>query len=331
MATRRNGKNTGKAEKPAKLATKHATVIPALKLTLDGPGVAQGRISIPDLIRVCEEAQNAVTRQAEALEGRKNIHPGPTTVGIRAECTLDLVSIDEGSTVLGFDLARSQMILQDQNTLGVEALREIVNTIHYLGNGDKKRDHNAGVLRSIYGISAIIDRKVTSLTWEIPKGISGEEVKARITKKVRERAAVHLSQPSFRVMQIDGVLDMADFSRKDRKCRVDPAIGASVICLFDTEFEEKVKANLRLPVRIQGIAKIQADSDRVECLQMSAIEPLSSLSLGEGNFFHSLAIEELVEARGVKPFSKARATDWFASDAEVEEFISDIYSAREKP
>ena len=331
MATKRSEKNIGAVRKAPKIAPKHLSVVPALTLTVEGPGVTKGRISIPDLIKVCEEAQNAVTRQAEALEGRKNIHPGPSTAGIREECTLDLISIDEGSTVLGFDLAQPQMILPSQKNRGLEALREIVNTIHSLGNGDTKKDHNPGVLRSIYGLSGIIDRNVTSLTWNIPNGVSGKDIKARITKKVRERVAVHLSHPSFKVMQIDGVLNMADFSRKDRKCRVDPAIGGPVVCLFETEFEETVQDNLRKPVRIHGPAKIQPDSDRVECLQISAIEPLSSLSLGEGNFFHSLSIEELVEARDVKPFSKAKATEWFASDAEVEEFISDIYSAREKP
>ncbi len=314
-----------------KLSPKVSPTRPALTLKLSGPGVRNGRIPIHDLIKVCEEAQNAVTRQAEALEGRKTIHPGPTTMGIRSECTLELCSIGGGSTLLGFDLAKPQMVFQDQRTLGLEAINEVVSSIHSLGNGDKKKNHDPGVLRSIYGISGILSEQVTSLTWESRAGEGGKAVTAKITKKVRERVAVHLSKPSFKTMQIDGVLDMADFSRRDRKCRVDPAIGPSVVCLFGPEFESKVQSSLRSPVRVKGLAKLLADSERIEHLTMSAIEPLSSMSLGEGNFLHSPTIRELMDAQDVTPFSRSKSVEWFDSDEELESFVSAIYSAREKP
>ena len=308
----------------------------ALTLKVSGPGVKKGRIPVPYLIRVCEEAQNAVTRQAEALEGRKTIHPGPTTVGIRKECTLELISIDEGSTVLGFDFAKPQLVLPmpGQKTLGIEALGEITTAIQSLGNGDKKKDHDPGVLRSIYGISGLIDNRITSLTWETPntglpsKSGALKPFKAKINKTVRERAAAHLSRPTLKPVQIDGVLDMADFSRKDRKCRVDPAIGVPVLCFFGLEFEEKVQANIRQPVRVRGIAKIQADSDRIEHVEMSALEPLSSMSLGEGSFLQSPNIEELADAQNIAPYLKGNAIDWFDSEEEIEAFVSEIYKAR---
>ena len=188
-----------------------------------------------------------------------------------------------------------------------------------------------GVLRSLYGISELIDKRVTSLTWSTRKGGTGKSISAKITKTVRERVAVHLSKPTFKSLRVDGILDMADFSRKERKCRVDPAIGPSIVCSFGPEFAEQVQANLRRPVRIQGIAKLQADSERVENLTVSAIEPLSSLSLGEGNFFHSPTIDDLLDAQAVKPFSMAKSTGWFISDEELNAFLSDIYSARAKP
>jgi hypothetical protein len=160
---------------------------------------------------------------------------------------------------------------------------------------------------------------------------SVKTIKAKITKTVRERAAAHLSKPTFKPVQIDGVLDMADFSRKDRKCRVDPAIGLPVVCLFSVEFEEKVHANIRQAVRVRGIAKIQADSGRMEYVQMNELEPLPSLALGEGNFFQSPSIHELAEAQGVKPLSRSKAMDWFASDEEIDAFVADIYNARKRP
>ena len=234
--------------------------------------------------------------------------------------------------MLGFDIAKPQMLLPlpEQRTLGLEAIEELVNTIHSLGNGNKKEDLDPGVLRSIYGISGLIDKRVTSLTWSTKKGGTTESIQGKITKKVRERVAAHLSQPRFKLMLVDGVLDMADFNRRDRKCRIDPAIGTSVICSFGVDLEGIVQSLLRSPVRVKGLAKIQPDSDRVESLEMKAIEPLSSLDLGEGNFFASHTIKELVETQGVKPFAKASATAWLLSDEEVADFVSEIYGARER-
>ena len=88
---------------------------PILQLKVRGPGVRTGRIAVPDLIRICQEAQNAVNRQAEAIEGRKTIHPGPITKSIQEECTLELVGIGRGSTTLKFALAHSQMKLDERN------------------------------------------------------------------------------------------------------------------------------------------------------------------------------------------------------------------------
>jgi len=50
-----------------------------LRLKVAGPGVGRGRISVPDLIKICQDVQAAVTRQAEALEGQTSLRPGPYT------------------------------------------------------------------------------------------------------------------------------------------------------------------------------------------------------------------------------------------------------------
>jgi hypothetical protein len=334
MTAKRSGKKHENVHRKSKPHVSDRVAV--LTLRLSGPGLRKGTIPVPELIRVCEEAQNAVTRQAEALEGKKTIHPGPTSVGIREECTLELISLGDGSTTLGFDFAKPQMALPipGQRSLGTEAISEISETILSLGNGDKKKDHDAGVLRSIYGISSLIDKKITKLTWESQKSLASpipgaaKVIKAKINSTVRERAAAHLSKPTFKTVQIDGVLDMADFGRKDRKFRVDPAIGQPVLCLFAVEFEEAVQANIRQPVRVRGLAKIQADSARIEHIQVTSLESLSSLALGEGNFLKSQTIQELADAQGVEAFERDKAVEWFASEEEIESFVADIYKAR---
>ena len=322
MATKRTIR-----KRPKKLVTKET---PVLTLKIGGPNVRKGRISVPDLIKICTDAQNAVTRQAEALEGRKTVHPGPTTEAIRHECTLELIAIRESSTALDFALAKPQLPLafDEIKTFGAEVVEKLAQAIKSLGNGNKKKDIDPGVLQSIYGLTSVVETgRVSTLNWIAPKS-TGRAVDGSITRKVRERAAAQLSGPQFKIVQIDGVLDMADFSRRERKCRIDPAIGSSVTCTFYADDENTIQALLRQPVRVRGLAKIQPHCDRVESLSIQHIQPLPSLSLGEGYFFAASSIEQLAAAQDTAPLKSVGSLGGLLADDEVDEFISAIYDAR---
>jgi len=324
MAARRTRVTPKQTKKPSLLDA------PVLTLKIRGPGVRSGRVSVPDLIKICQDAQSAVKRQAEAMEGRKTIHPGPVNEQIRNECTLELIAIRRGSTTLDFGLVKPQMILpfEDVRQFGADVVEELTDTIKSLGNGNKKRNLDAGVLQSLYGLGSIVDGRITELEWIAPKSGGRKSIKGLVNKKVRERAAAQLSGPRFKVTHIDGVLDMADFSRRERKCRIDPAIGASVTCTFGSDHENDVQALLRQPVRVTGLGKIQPHSDRVDSLEIQRIEPLPSLSLGEGNFFLSPSIQQLAASQGAKPFRDVSVLAGVLNDEEVDDFIAEIYRAR---
>lgn len=150
-----------------------------------------------------------------------------------------------------------------------------------------------------------------------------------LSENLRERAAIQLSRPTFKFTQVDGVLDMADFSRRDRKCRIDPAIGAPVVCTFGPEHESDVQVLIRQPVRVSGMGKIQPGSDRIDTLEVQKIEPLPSLHLGEGNFFMSPSLSQLAASQGVGPLKDVKTLSGMLGDDEVEDFISAIYTSRE--
>lgn len=305
--------------------------VPVLRLRVRGPGVRSGRISVPDLIKICQETQNAVKRQAEALEGRKTIHPGPTTQQIRHECTLELVAIRKGSTMLDFALAKPQMHLQfeDIGTFANSVVQELVEAIRSLGNGNKKANIDPGVLGSIYGLGSVVaPERISGVEWIAPKRGGKRQVSAIVDSTVRERVAKRLSSPIRAPRYVDGVLDMADFKPRDRKCRIDPAIGAPVMCSFKAEHDNVIQALLRQPVRASGIATIQPYTGRIELLEISSIEALPSLALGEGNFFASPSIQQLIEAQGVKPIRDISIFAGVIPDDEIEDFLSEIYQAR---
>jgi hypothetical protein len=318
MAPQRQGKGASRASKDT-----------VLTLKITGPGIRKGRISVPDLIKICQDTQSAVNKQAEALAGRKTLHPGPVSGLIKRECTLELIGIRDGSTELDFGLAKPQMLLPDAKNFGSEVVHELAETIKSLGNGNKKSDLDPGVLQSIYGLGGITEAgSISTLKWSTPN--ASKEVTASVNKKVRERAAVQLSRPTFKFTQVDGVLDMADFSRRDRKCRIDPAIGAPVVCTFGPEHENEVHALIRQPVRVSGTARIQPGTDRIDSLEIVKIEALPSLHLGEGNFMLSPSLEHLAVSQGVTPLKDVRCLGGMLGDDEVEEFISAIYESRER-
>ncbi len=304
---------------------------PVLQLRVRGPGVTSGRIPVPDLIKLCQEAQNAVNRQAEANEGRKTMHPGPITDAIRHECTLELVAIRKGSTTLQFGLTKPQMPLPVSDHFGSQVISDVAETIRALGNGNKKRlEIDSGVLQGLYNLAAVAESKrITEVDWIAPKSNTKKRIIAPVNKAVREKLAQRLSSPTKTIMHVDGILDMADFKPKEHKCRIDPAIGASVTCTFDEPLANEIQSLLRRSVRATGEATLQPYTARIETLKIHAIQPLPSLALGEGNFFSVRSISELAAAQKVKPLRNVSTlAGAFPSDEDIDEFLEEIYSAR---
>lgn len=236
--------------------------------------------------------------------------------------------------MLGFALAKPQMHLpfEEVGTFATTVVQELADTINSLGTGSKKTNVDPGVLGSIYGLGSVLTSgRITGVEWIAPKRGSTRRVTATVDTKVRERVAKKLSTPAKVARYIDGVLDMADFKPRDRKCRIDPAIGAPVMCSFRAGHENLIQALLRQPVRAEGIAAVQPYTGRIELLEISPIEPLPSLARGGGNFLSSQSIQQLVEAQGIKPVRDVSTFGGIIPDEEVEDFISDIYQARKNP
>jgi len=77
---------------------------------------------------------------------------------------------------------------------------------------------------------------------------------------VRDRVLQRVKKPSQRSESIEGVLEMADFKEQEHKCRIHPAIGQPIACSFDVNQEDQVYQSLRKPVRVTGMAKINANT-----------------------------------------------------------------------
>jgi hypothetical protein len=286
---------------------------------------------VPDLIRICQEAQAAVKKQAEAMEGRKTVHPGPVANAILEECTLELIGIKEGSTTLEFAFAKPQIRIAEMETeaLGTQAISAVAASIKSLGNGNK-RSIDPGVLQSVYGLGGIVEgRRISSIEWIAPARGRVKRLVASVTSTVRERAALRLSSPRYTRTHVDGVLDMADFRPEDHKCRIDPAIGTPVLCTFGPDLADRVQELLRNTVRVSGQAKLAPHTDKIELLAVERVDPLPSLSSGEENFHRDSTLARLAEVQRVKPLhDPAKLAGAIPADADVDAFLEEIYSTR---
>jgi hypothetical protein len=129
---------------------------------------------------------------------------------------LELVAIHGNSpTTLDFDLRKPQRALDFREEFGTIAIREVGKTISGLRKKSADEfDH--GVLLRLYSPTEAINPKLISqIDWIIPgHNGHGRNISAAITKTVRANAAKRLSSPRKAPVEVDGVLEMADFEKK---------------------------------------------------------------------------------------------------------------------
>lgn len=310
-----------------------------LQLKVKGKGWRSGTIPVPELIKICEEAQRAVNRQAEALSGKtKTQHPGPVADKIQHECTLELIGVRKGSTTLQFAIAlphlpaksQFEMNFQEENeAFGEKVISALAGTIKALGNGKPPGPVDEGVLKSVYALTGVVGKHVDELNWIAPKIGAFKRIAAPLNHLVRERTAERLSVARRSIATVDGILRMGDFKPSDRKCRIDPPLGPSVNCTFDEAEEPGVFALMKKAVRATGEAIFQPLSDKIDVLQISTIEELPSIKLGEGDFYKADSIADLARQQGVKASKDGRSLEGaFPVDENIDDFLAVIYEAR---
>ena len=282
---------------------------------------------IPELVRICQEAQNAINKQAEALKKRKTYHPGPVGHSIQEECTLELIGIHGNSpTTLDFDLRKPQPALGFSEEFGEKAIREIIAGLR------KRTDvFDPGVLLRLYTLTGVISPKLISrIDWIAPsQNGHHRKISAAITETVRNRLAKRLSTPRKAIVEVAGVLDMADFKPEDYKCRIDTPIGASVLCAFDPSKADQIQRLLRLNVRVKGEGTINPYTDKVEVLYIGEIAPVSLKSLADQSFFANPSLADLITASNARPLNDPSVlAGGIPDDEDVDAMLKEIYEAR---
>ncbi len=305
---------------------------PILTLRIEGPGIRKGRVPIPALVLICQEAHNAINRQAEVLKSRKTMHPGPTAHSIQEACTLELIAIRGNSpTILEFDLRNPQRELDFSEEFGARAIKEFAAAISGINKKSTNNGVDPGVLLRLYSLAGVITPKgISRIDW-ITHSLNGHRrtISAAITKVVRTRVAKKLSAPRKAVVEVDGVLDMADFKKEDYKCRIDPPIGSPVMCTFDPQQANLIQSLLRKYVRVKGQGTIKPYTDKIEVVHISEIVSLSPTALSDQSFFANVSLADLMAASNVRPLDDPSVlAGGIPADEDIDEMLKTIYDSR---
>jgi hypothetical protein len=304
-----------------------------LKLLVKGPAIGQGRIPIPDLLRVCGQVQAAINRQAEALEGETTLRAGPVLSRVKDECTLDLLGISKASSaMLRFSFSKPQIPLPypDAQSPGNAAIVEVAAAIKSLGNGGKKRHIDPGVLESLNDLGLLLDQgTVSEIHFIVPQRGKKRRIFARFNNAARRGVQARRKEPQIKTYTVEGILDMADFKIGDLKCRIDPPIGQSVVCTFAPDREDEIYEAMRRPVRVRGLATRDPHSDRIDKVEIQEFEIIQPIAVGEAEFFAARTFKELAERQGAKPLSDPKALEGVFSEADnLDEMLEEIYQGR---
>jgi hypothetical protein len=306
---------------------------PALELKVVGPHVHTGRIRVPDLLHICHHAQQAVNRQAEALEGRPTtLRPGPKLGKVREECTLELISLGAGSAVLGFDQATDQVMLPGMDHLARQAIQRVGETIRSLGTGGASATQvDAGVLDSLLAMGTLLDNGVRSIRWIVPARPGFRGIDALFSKRARNAIAVRSSHPDVGAVpfEVEGVVEMADFKPNDKRCRIHPATGAPIQAEFDPSLDETVYGVLRRPARVSGSAHVDKTTGRPEAMKITAVTPLDE-PIDSGTFASGWSLEQLVRGQAVTPLTDPTIlVGGLPDDEDLDTALAAIYQQRQ--
>ncbi len=292
---------------------------PLLKIRFDGEAVGPGKIPVSHLLRFLTNMNKALQRTGRVLLGeaesvRRGRHPG----NIKDELALDLVLLTPGSSaaVLGFERRSGQAALPGMD-FGQEILENAISGLNDIQRfGDSLPPGcDAGVLLAWRDAGVLFNQGVKEIVFTL--NLREQPLATRFTPEGFTRIQERIKGPQTNIRTIEGRLLMADFKEHGTRCRVHPAAGEPVLCLFDEAQKDEVLEDILHFVRIVGEAREDPATGRIASIKIHDIERLEEKEneaidlLPQGtpisrSFWESPSLEELAQMQTVKPMSDVR-------------------------
>lgn len=277
-----------------------------LTLRLEGGSADQGRLPLPELLRVGGQVHAVLRDVATVLAYRSSGQPGRVKKFIEAATELEVVATPRpGSFVLDLELPESSTALDEEIEglelgphLGHHALGALVSGINALDDSTTSLPpgFDRGVLRAIEKFRPAMTKGINRITLELS---GNSQPQSATIDDGRIGAARRLTkQPVKAPAVVEGKLQMVDVGRLEY--RVDRLQRPSVSCLFPEHLRNEVLAAITMYVRVSGEGEFQPDSDEPSRVVVSSLVIVYEvLGLDPTAFSQPKSIEELASERGV--------------------------------
>lgn len=292
---------------------------PLLKIRFDGNAVGAGKIPVTHLLRFLTNMNKALYRTGRVLTGEsESVRRGPQARSIKEEVALDLIMLTHGSpaAVLGFERQQSETALPGMD-LGLEIFDKAVSgLVTVQGLVDTlPAGYDVGVLMAWRDAGILFSQGITKINFTLNH--RSTPLTATFTPEGFMRIQERITGPRTNIRTIEGRLLMADFKEHGTRCRVHPAVGDPVLCLFDDAQRDEVFEDILQYVRIVGEAKEDPLTGRISSIRIHDIERLEDREdevanlLPQGiplsrDFWESPTLDELAQTQNVRPIANVR-------------------------
>lgn len=304
---------------------------PSLTIKLAGPGIGEGRLALTELVHIGRNLQAVLERIALVLRGEaKSLKPGRRPADVTDLCRLDLVGFRGGSAVLELELGAAERPFETMD-LGEAALDHMAEGLQRVSQGQSlPSGWDTGVLVAWRELGSLFDRGVDQI--EVRRAKRNVVSIVQYTRPLRDQIVQRIRGPMHDLITVEGRLLMADFDEARRRCRVHPSYGPPVTCIFREEQREAILDLLTKYVRVVGQGERDEDQGRVRVVKIADIEPIEVPGDAEEfGFWQHPTVEVLAQRQAVGAVERPEdlAADVWESDSELEEFLADMYRARE--
>nr|MBA3966605.1 hypothetical protein [Nitrospirales bacterium] len=238
---------------------------PLLKIRFDGEAVGPGRMPVAYLLRFLTNMNKALQRTGRVLTGEaESVRRRTPAHSIKEEVALDLVLLTHGSpaAVLGFERRQTQEALAGMD-FGLEILEKALVGLAAVQKLDDTlpAGYDAGVLMAWRDAGTLFRQGITEIGFTLNHRTA--PLTTAFTPEGFTRIQELIQGPQTNIRTIEGRLLMADFKEHGTRCRVHPAVGDPVLCLFDQEQKDEVLDDILQYVRIVGEAKEDPLTNRI--------------------------------------------------------------------
>jgi hypothetical protein len=100
-------------------------------------------------------------------------------------------------------------------------------------------DIDIGVPDSLNKSGDVFERnEVKSIRWVLPRTRGPKRCEVIFDQKVRRRLAERLKPPNTSDIEIQGIIEMADFGVDRQRCRIHPVCGSPIQCSFNNDLAD---------------------------------------------------------------------------------------------